>query len=110
VYAEAQVAALFDATEAAFRALATALQLAQGHGERVSLLIPRELAASAGRLQRLAAERLRIAPRLPEVEMLPTIRRRRRRALVVPRGEARAPRDEIQALLQAAECPIVLVR
>jgi nucleotide-binding universal stress UspA family protein len=107
---ESQVLALFDATEGAFRALAAALQLAHGHGERVSLLIPRELGTSAERLRRLAAERLHVAPQLPEVETLPTMRRRRRRALVLPRGEPRARRDEIQALLQTAECPVVLVR
>ena len=109
-HGELQVWALFDATDQAFRALAAALQLAQGHGERVSLLIPRELGASAERLRRLAAERLHVAPRLPEIETLPSLRRRRRRALVLPRGEPRATRDEIQALLQAVECPVVLVR
>jgi hypothetical protein len=109
-HGELQVWALFDATDQAFRALAAALQLAQGHGERVSLLIPRELGASAERLRRLAAERLHVEPRLPEIETLPALRRRRRRALVLPQGEPRTARDEIQALLQAVECPVVLVR
>ena len=109
-HGEPQVWALFDATEPAFRGLAAALQLVQTHGERVSLLIPRELAASGERLQRLAAERLNVAPRLPEIETLPARRRRKRRALVLPRRETQAARDEIQALLRTAACPVVLVR
>ncbi|HEY7759355.1 MAG TPA: hypothetical protein VIA64_08065 [Burkholderiales bacterium] len=109
-HGELQVWALFDATEQAFRTLAAALQLAQGHGERVSLLIPRGLGESSERLRRLAAERLNVAPHLPEIETLPARRRRKRRALVLPRREAQAAWNEIQMLLQTAECPVVLVR
>jgi hypothetical protein len=54
-------------------------------------------------------ERLRVAPPSGG-RALPTLLRRRRRALVLPRGELRAARDEIQALLQTVECPVVLVR
>jgi hypothetical protein len=113
--AEAAVAALFDATEAAFRALDAALLLAQGRVESIRLLLPATSAAERERLRRLAAERLRVAPSLARVEAQPRAGEpgpaaQRRRALVLAAGSIEATRRELERLMETAQCPLILVR
>lgn len=105
---EPMVSALFDATDAAFRALDAALQLAQGHAESITLLLPAGSTADTERLRQLAAQRLQVAVHVPGVETLSArLAYRRRRALVLATGFARA---DLAMLVETADCPLVLVR
>jgi len=114
--AEPTVCAMFDATDAAFRALDVALQLARGHAESITLLLPAGSDADIKRLRQLAAKRLQVASHVPSVETLPVgalsgrLEYRRRRALVLATGSARAGRADLAMLVETADCPLVLVR
>jgi predicted phosphoribosyltransferase len=115
----AEVSALFDATEAGYRALAAALELAEGRPEELSLLVPVGAHRDWRALRERAAEAMHVSPgaaRLqpissPEAgELSQQARRRRCRALVLSIRSLPDAQRQIRMLLEVADCPVVLVR
>jgi hypothetical protein len=113
------VSAFFDASEAGHRVLVAALELARGHPEQLSLLVPASGAASLESLKERAAAALRVpsgVPRLqpigaPEAgELAQQTRRCRSRALVLSMQSLHDARTQMRVLLEVAGCPVVLVR
>ena len=112
------VSALFDASETGFRVLKAALQLAEGRPERLMLLVPAAPEMSLEEIRRAAAERLGVTAEFPRAllvsatelqELSQQARRRHCSALVVATHSLLDARTQIRALLEALECPLVLV-
>lgn len=115
---EQLVSALFDASDAGFRALTAALHLAQGHPELLLLLVPSNGARSHMEIERLAADWLGARVASTRVQLVSaaraltrhTLGRVRSRALVVPASSLPDARKQVRMLLELSDCPIVLVR
>jgi len=114
-----EVSALFDATEAGYRALAAALALVQGRPEQLSLLVPEGAHRDWRALRERAAEAMHVSPAAARLQPIATpeagelsqqTRRRRCRALVLSIRSLPDARRQVGMLLEVADCPVVLVR
>jgi hypothetical protein len=116
---EPEVSALFDATEAGYRALAAALELVEGRPEQLSLLVPAAAQRDWRALRERAAEAMHVSPGAARVqpisspeaaELSQQIRRRRCRALVLSIHSLPDAQRQIRMLLEVVDCPVVLLR
>lgn len=122
------VAALFDGSEGALRALTTAIHIARAEGRDLAVLLAApdaEGGAKAARalehpiLEHSAAERLRAAGMCPRYQVLTganaanlieAVRCVRAGVLVVPEGTTPLGSQDLRTLLGAIGCPLVLAR
>ncbi len=116
---EQLVSTLFDASDAAFRALTVALHVAEGHPELLSLLVPADQAERLKELERLAADWLKVPVASMTLQLVTApgalaliqhTRGQRSRALVLPASSLPDARRQVRVLLEVSDCPIVLVR
>jgi hypothetical protein len=112
------VTAVFEPTEAGHRALSIALRLAEGQLQALSLLVPAAAGSDLARLRELAAQALRVAPGLANVELLSSrqagevirlSRQRASRALVLPASSLSDGDEQVRLLVEESTCPLVLV-
>jgi hypothetical protein len=109
---------LFDASDAAFRALTAALHLAHGRPELLSLLLPSDDVKSRKEFEQLAANWLGVSVETTRVQLVSspaaiaghTRGAQRCRALVLPGGGLQDARRRLGVLLDTSNCPLVVVR
>jgi nucleotide-binding universal stress UspA family protein len=113
------VLALFDGGSGSYRVLSAALRLAAKSGRRLTLLVPepnpRRFAEIRGRAQdwlkrRGQSARVQQAPGSGFREVLKALRSLRGDALVLPIPRGGIAEEELDALLGAVACPVLLVR
>jgi nucleotide-binding universal stress UspA family protein len=112
------VLVLFDASDAAFRALTAALHLAHGRPELLSLLLPSDDVKSRKEFEQLAANWLGVSVETTRVQLVSspaaiaghTRGAQRYRALVLPGGGLQDARRRLGVLLDTSNCPLVVVR
>lgn len=113
------VLVLFDGSPAARQALATAARLAQANWRPMEVLVPADSTESFQRLRGLASEALPAGPGQVRYVALAgsdvahlanTARREKSSAFVLAGSSLPLGADEIRALIDAIECPVVLVR
>jgi nucleotide-binding universal stress UspA family protein len=117
---EQLVLALFDASDAGFRALTAALHLAHGRPELLSLLVPSNGVKGRNEIEQLAANWLGVPMGSTRMQLVsspvaPVLARhtrgeRRSRALVLPGSSLPDARRQLRVLLDTSECPLVVVR
>jgi hypothetical protein len=112
------ITAVVEPTEAGLRALSTALELAEGQAQRLSLLVP-EAGRQALQVVREAAARIaQGAPEAARIEALPSrrperiiqaARRHPSRALVLTIGSLSDRDTGLRLLMEESSCPLVLI-
>lgn len=113
------VLALFDGGAGCYRVLGTALRLAAKSGRRLSLLVPEPNPRRFADIRQRAEDwlkrrgqraRVRQVPGKEFGDVLKALRGLRGDALVLPMARGGLSEEELDALLQAVSCPVLLVR
>lgn len=112
------VVVLFDGSEGAMRAMATAARLTRGDERNLVVLLASDDKDTQQRLQEQASDRLavqgrgaRFCPLAPgAISLINTVRREGGKALVLAADHAFAKEKTLADLMRRVRCPVVLVR